>query len=374
MSATKRDYYEILGVTRTADAEEIKKAYRKLALQFHPDRNPDKEAEDKFKEASEAYEVLSHPDKRQLYDQYGHAGPRQAGFQGFQDVGDIFSHFSDIFGDVFGFGGGGPFGGRGRGAPNRGADLELALTLTFEEAVRGVSRELEVQRRVRCDECGGSGAKKGSGPVTCPTCQGRGQVVHAQGFFMISTTCPTCRGEGTTIKDPCGGCRGSGLVVREEKLSVTVPPGVEDGMRLRLGGKGEPGPRGGAAGHLYVLLRVKPDERWHREGDDLYCEIDVSYAQAALGDTVSVPSLDGDIEVDIEAGTQPGDTTTLRGKGVPHVDRNGRGNLVVSWRVVVPKKLTPKQEELLKQLAAEDGKTLEGKKPGLGLFGRRRKK
>src|SRR5437016_5263077 len=226
MSAQKRDYYEILGVAKTAEADEIKKAYRKLALEFHPDRNPDKAAEDRFKEASEAYEVLSHPDKRQLYDQYGHAGPRQAGFQGFQDVGDIFSHFSDIFGDVFGFGGGGgPFGGRGgRGAANRGSDLELALTLSFEEAVRGVTREIEVERRVRCDECGGSGAKSGSGPVTCPTCNGRGQVVHAQGFFMISTTCPTCRGEGTTIKDPCTRCRGSGLVQREEKLSVTVPP------------------------------------------------------------------------------------------------------------------------------------------------------
>src|SRR5215831_4137445 len=372
MSATKRDYYEILGVNRTADAEEIKKSYRKLALQFHPDRNPgDKESEEKFKEASEAYEVLSHPDKRSLYDQYGHAGPRQAGFQGFTDVGDIFSHFGDIFGDIFGFGGG-PFGGR-RGPSNRGADLELALTLTFEEAVRGVTREIEVERRVRCDECKGSGAKSGSGPVTCSTCGGRGQVVHAQGFFMISTTCPTCRGEGTTIKDPCSRCRGSGLVLRAEKLTVTVPPGVEDGMRLRLSGKGEPGPRGGAAGHLYVHLRVKPDERWHREGDDLYCEADITYAQAALGDTVPVPTLDGDVDVDIAPGTQPGDTVTLRGKGVPHVDRNGRGNLIVSWRVVVPKKLTARQEELLKQLAVEDGLALEGRK-GMGLFGRRRKK
>src|SRR5262245_56645101 len=276
--ASKRDYYEILGVARAADAEEIKKAYRKQALQYHPDRNPgDGLAEEKFKEASEAYEVLSHPDKRSLYDQYGHEGPRQAGFQGFNDVGDIFSHFSDIFGDIFGFGGAGGRGPRG-GAP-RGHDLQVQLELTFQEAVQGVTRALEVERRVRCDECGGSGAKPGTGAETCRTCHGRGKVVHAQGFFMIGTTCPTCRGEGTVIATPCSRCRGSGLSVREEKLEVKVPAGVDDGSTLRLTGKGEPGPRGGAPGHLYVLLRVRADPRWRRDGDDLFCEVPISFAQ-----------------------------------------------------------------------------------------------
>ncbi|HJZ86135.1 MAG TPA: molecular chaperone DnaJ [Polyangia bacterium] len=377
--SSKRDYYDILGVSRDADAEDIKKAYRKLALQFHPDRNPDKVAEEKFKEASEAYEVLSHPDKRSLYDRYGHEGPRQAGFQGFTDVGDIFSHFSDIFGDIFGFGGGGPFGdlrggrgGRGRGGAPRGHDLQMQLELSFEEAVRGTVKTLDVERRVRCEECAGSGAKPGTGPEPCRTCGGRGQVVHAQGFFMIGTTCPTCRGEGQTIASPCGKCRGSGLAVRAEKLEVRVPAGVDDGATLRLTGKGEPGPRGGAAGSLYVVLQVRPDPRWKRDGDDLFCEIPISYAQAALGDLVTVPTLDGEEEVEVEPGTQPGATVVLRGKGVSHVERSGRGDLVVRFRVDVPRKLSARQEELLRQLAAEEGLQVEGLRRG--LFGRRRKK
>jgi molecular chaperone DnaJ len=367
---SKRDYYEVLGVARTAESDEIKKAYRKLALQFHPDRNPGKDAEDRFKEASEAYEVLSHPDKRELYDRYGHEGPRQAGFEGFTDIGDIFSHFSDIFGF------GNPFGdgGRGRGGNGRGADLQLELTLTFEEAVRGLTREIDVERRVRCDECSGSGARAGSGATPCATCGGRGQVVHAQGFFMIGTTCPTCRGEGQVIKDPCGRCRGSGLAMRAEKLTVTVPAGVDDGTRMRLAGKGEPGPRGGAAGHLYVLLRVRPDPRWQREGDDLYCEVGLSFVQAALGDVVKVPTLDGEAEVDVQPGTQPGSTVTLRGKGVPHVERGGRGDLVVAFRIEVPRKLSARQEELLRQLAVEEGVKLGEPKSGFALFGKRRKK
>jgi molecular chaperone DnaJ len=374
---TKRDYYEILGLQRDAAGDEVKRAYRKIALQYHPDRNPDdKTSEEKFKEASEAYEVLSHPDKRALYDQYGHEGPRQAGFQGFSDVGDIFAHFGDIFGDIFGFGGGSPFergqSGRGRGG-GRGADLQLELSLTFEEALRGAAREIDVERRVRCDLCGGSGAKPGTAASRCATCGGRGQVVHAQGFFMIGTTCPTCRGSGETIADPCTQCRGSGLAVRREKLKVEVPAGVDDGSTLRLAGRGEPGPRGGAAGHLYVLLHVEADPRWRRDGDDLLCEIPLSFAQAALGDSVSVPTLDGEVEVEVEPGTQPGETVTLRGKGAPRVQRGGHGNLVVRFRVDVPRKLTQRQEELLREFAHEEGLRLEGKRPH-GLFGRRRKK
>jgi molecular chaperone DnaJ len=369
---TKRDYYEILGVARTADGEEIKRAYRKLALQFHPDRNPDdKGCEERFKEASEAYEVLSHTEKRELYDRFGHDGPRQAGFQGFTDVGDIFSHFGDLFGDIFGFSG----GGRGGGRQQRGADLQIGIELTFEEAVRGVSKELEVERRVRCSECAGSGAKAGSGASQCGTCGGRGQVVHSQGFFMISTTCPACRGEGKVIRDPCGGCRGSGLTVREEKLQVTVPAGVDDGSTLRLGGKGEPGPRGAPAGNLYVVLHVKPDKRWQREGEHLLCEVPLTFAQAALGDVIKVPTLDGDEEIEVEAGTQPEETFVLRGKGVPRVGggRAGRGDLIIRYKVTVPRKLTQKQEELLRQLAAEDGMEVcgTGRRP---LFGRRKKK
>jgi molecular chaperone DnaJ len=376
--ASKRDYYEVLGVARTADDSELKKAYRQLAIQFHPDRNPgNKESEERFKECAEAYEVLSDPEKRARYDRFGHEGMRGAGFEGFrgQSVDDIMSHFADLFGGAFGdlFGGG---GGRGGGGRARGADLKLYLEVTFADAVGGVTREVKISRRVACDTCSGSGAKPGSQPQRCTTCDGRGQVLHSQGFFMIGTTCPACRGERVIITDKCGDCRGAGTKEKPETLTVNVPAGVDDQQTLRLAGKGEAA-RGGGAGNLYVVLHVAEDKRFKRDGDDVYTEVPLSIVVATLGGKVTVPTLDdgtnGKTEIDVDPGTQPGTAVVRRGAGIPRLDGYGRGNQILHFTVVVPKSLTDRQRELLKEFAAEQGEEV-NEPSKRSLFGRKKKR
>jgi molecular chaperone DnaJ len=359
------DYYELLGISRSATSEEIKKAYRQLALKYHPDRNPgNKEAEDLFKEISNAFQVLSDPEKRRLYDRFGPEGVSRSGFSGFSNVQDIFSSFGDLFGDIFGFGG---FGGFGRTRHARGADLEVDLVLTFLEAAEGCRKEVSVSRHTRCASCSGSGAAPGTSRSVCPTCRGKGQVVHSQGFFMISTSCPECRGEGSKISSPCEACQGSGLQQNEDKLTVNVPAGVEDGQSLRLVGKGEFSPEGGSAGNLYVNLHVEGDERLHREGPDLFYDVHLSFPLAALGGTVNVPVLHGEKEIHIKPGTQPGEVMVLRGLGVPRLDGPGRGDQVLRFQVEVPKKLTARAEELLRELSVELGEEAPEKR---GLFSR----
>jgi molecular chaperone DnaJ len=352
----KRDYYEVLGVGRDADASELKRAYRKLALELHPDRNPgDHEAEARFKEASEAYQVLSDAEKRGLYDRFGHEGPRGAGFGGgFANMGDIFSAFGDIFGDLFG-----GFGGSGARGRARGSDIETSVDLTLAEVAKGAAKEIKIRRRIACKECGGTGAAAGSGRERCQQCGGRGQVMHQQGFLMIQTTCPICRGEGTIVRKPCPTCKGGGLSVAEESLQVNIPAGVEDGATLRLTGRGEAAPGGGQPGNLYVTLHVAADARFEREGADLHTLVLLSFPQAALGATVKAPSLDGDVEVNVPPGTQPGDIVNLRGQGLPHLQGRGSGNLVVHLKLVVPKTLTPEQEQSLRAFASAGGDQVE---------------
>ncbi|HEY7376473.1 MAG TPA: molecular chaperone DnaJ [Polyangia bacterium] len=364
----RRDYYEVLGVERGVDAGELKRAYRKLAMELHPDRNPgNHEAEAKFKEASEAYQVLSDPEKRARYDRFGHAGPAGGFGGGFHDVGDIFSAFSDIFGDIFG---GGRMGG-GRG-PARGADIEVRLTLTLADAFSGVTKDVKILRRAPCGTCGGSGAAAGTSPEVCQHCGGRGQVMHSQGFLMISTTCPVCRGEGRVVRKPCGKCDGTGLEHQEETLQVTIPAGVEDGSTLRLVGRGEAAPKGGrGAGNLYVILRVQGDERFERDGADLHAELAVSFPQLALGDTVDVPTLDGEGAIEIPPGTQPGETLALRGRGMPRIDGRGRGDLVAHLKLVVPSSLSVDEETHLRAYAAAGGQRVS---PERGGFFKRKKK
>ena len=351
------DYYQLLGVASDASVDEIKKAYRKLAMQYHPDRNPgDQEAEEKFKEISNAFQVLSDPEKRQLYDRYGPDGPSRAGFGGFESVQDVFSSFGDLFSDIFG--GMGGFSGFSR--KRRGADLQVDLQLTFEEAAEGVQREVDVQRRVACETCGGNGASPGTQPEVCGTCRGRGQVMSSQGFFMVSTTCPHCRGVGKVVSKPCATCKGTGSAWREEKLTVTVPAGVDDGQSLRLAGKGEVSADGGGAGHLYVNLHVTPHDILERHGSDLLVEVPVSVAQAALGTKVVVPGLKEEHDVAVAAGTQTGDVIVLRGKGIPRLDGSGRGDQVVAFRVEVPRKLSSRAKELFRDLAEELGDDVSG--------------
>jgi molecular chaperone DnaJ len=364
------DFYEVLGVSRDSGEADIKKAYRQKAMKFHPDRNPgDKQAEEMFKQCAEAYRVLSDPDLRQRYDRFGEAGLNGGAAHGFSGVEDIFSAFGDLFGDFFGRG--------GRRGPARGSDLRLDLQITFAEAVWGTTKEVEVPRRVACETCKGSGAKPGTTPETCRTCNGKGQVVHAQGFFMIQTTCPHCRGEGRVVKDRCTDCRGAGLVERSSKLSITVPAGIDDGQTLRLAGKGEGSPGGGQAGHLYVVLHVQPDPRFVRDGDDVLTVVPISYLQAALGAEVSVPTLDEDCEgsasVEVKPGTQPGDTLVRRGQGVPRVGSRGRGDQHIQWKIEIPSRLSAREKELLRELAAEsevDVDNATGKRGKGGLFGR----
>ncbi len=345
----KRDYYEVLGVPRDADAATIKSAYRKLAIQHHPDRNPDDaQAEELFKEASEAYEVLSDADKRRTYDRLGHEGVRNSGFTGFSGFDDIFSHFGDIFGDIFGFGGGG-----GARRPRRGADLRLDLSISFEDAAGGVNKEVAIPRWENCARCNGTGAEPGTEPETCATCGGRGQVVHSQGLFMVRTTCPRCRGGGQIISSVCSACRGEGRIRVEKKVTVKIPAGVDEGTRIRIGGEGESGGQG-MAGDLYVFLHVEPHPLFERDGEDLHMELPVGMIQAALGDKVEVPTLEGDRSLKIPPGTQPGEVLRVSGAGVPRLRGRGRGDLVVHVRVVVPDKLSRRQKDLLCQFADAD--------------------
>jgi molecular chaperone DnaJ len=365
-----RDLYEVLGVERQASASDLKKAYYRLAKQYHPDHNPnDKAAEDKFKEASNAYQVLSDDDQRARYDRFGFDGIRGANGagagSGFSNVEDIFSAFGDLFGDFFG---GRASGGRRQA---RGADLRVDLGLTFSEAVWGVSKEVKISREIACVTCGASGAAPGSKPDVCGACRGKGQVVHAQGFFMVQTTCPQCRGAGKVIKDPCTDCRGRGTKPETSTLSVTVPAGVDDGQTLRLAGKGEAGP--GGTGHLYVVLHVQGDERFRRDGEDVLTEMPVSFVKAALGGELEVYTLDdncnGSATIELKPGTQPGDVIVRRGQGIPRVGESGRGDHVVQLKVEIPKKLSAKQEELMRELATELGENVKEKR---GLFGRKK--
>lgn len=347
----KRDYYEILSVERGADPGELKKAYKKLAMQHHPDRNPgDASAADRFKEVSEAYQVLSDPQKRELYDRFGHDGLNGGGMGGvgFSDVGDIFSHFQDIFGDFFG---GGPR--RRRGGPERGGNVRTRIELTLEEAVFGIEKELDLKHPTPCVPCSGTGAKDGK-LTSCESCGGHGQVAHRRGAFVLQTTCPSCRGAGATISERCGECEGSGEVGSERKVRITIPPGIDHGQTLRLAGQGQVGARGGPAGHLYVEVHVQDDPRFIREGLDLVHEVHVSFPQAALGAKVEVPSLRTDeepIALRIPAGVQPGETLVIRGAGVPRLDGRGRGDLVALVQVDVPKELSPKAQELIEELS-----------------------
>ncbi len=349
---SKRDYYEVLGVGRDATDKELKKAYRKKAMDFHPDRNPgDAEAEAKFKEAAEAYEVLSNPEKRSLYDRFGHEGVRGAGRgPGFGSMDDVFSQFGDIFGDVFGFGGG---GGRRRGGPQRGPDLRYDLELTFEEAAFGTAKNLTIPRHIPCSTCEGSGAKAGTSPTTCPTCQGRGQVHHRQGFFTLSSTCPQCRGSGQHIADPCADCDGSGQERVEREVEVKIPAGVDTGTRLRLREEGEGGSRGGPPGDLYVFLHVAESEVFERDGEDLHVRQEISFVQAALGCEVEVPTLGEPTVVTVKPGTQYGDKKVLKNEGIARVRGSGRGDIVVHFDVKIPTALSKKERELLEAYAEE---------------------
>lgn len=343
----KRDYYEILGVSKDVSAADLKKAYRRVAMKFHPDRNPDDaSAEEKFKEANEAYEILSDEQKRAAYDQYGHAGiDQQAGMGG----GAGFGNFSDIFGDVFGdiFGGGG--GGRGRGGPSRGADLRYTLEMSLEDAVKGSTVQIKVPTLVSCKVCDGSGAKAGSKPVTCTTCGGHGQVRMQQGFFSVQQTCPTCRGRGTIISDPCKSCHGQGRMEETKTLSVKVPAGVDTGDRIRLSGEGEAGMDGGPAGDLYVQVSVRKHDFFERDGANLYCEVPIDFVDAALGGELEVPTLDGRVKLKVPSETQTGKLFKLRGKGVAPVRGGSAGDLLVRVVVETPVNLSNKQKELLRE-------------------------
>ncbi|MGB5326480.1 MAG: molecular chaperone DnaJ [Pseudomonadales bacterium] len=348
---SKRDYYDVLGVNSTAEASEIKKAYRRIAMKFHPDRNPDDpKADEKFKEATEAYEVLSDTKKRSAYDQYGHAGvdPQMHGGGGGGFGG---ANFSDIFGDVFGdiFGGGGG-GARGRAGPQRGADLRYNLELSLEQAVHGDTLKIKVPTLVACSTCDGSGAKKGSSPATCGTCNGQGQVRMTQGFFSVQQTCPNCRGTGSVIKDPCGSCRGQGRVEQTKTLSVKVPPGVDTGDRIRLTGEGEAGPDGGGAGDLYVQVHVREHAIFERDGKNLYCDVPISFADAVLGGELEVPTLDGRVKLKIPPETQTGKMFRLRAKGVTPVRGGAAGDLICRVVIETPVNLNREQKELVRQL------------------------
>ena len=365
MATSERDLYEVLGVQRGASDAEIKRAFRKLAQQWHPDVNKDPEAPARFKEASEAYQILSDPDRRQRYDMFGRAGvdggPAGAGFEGF-------GGFSDIFDAFFG---GAATGTARRGRPTPGSDLRYDLRITFEEAVRGTEKEIEFRSLARCDTCSGSGAAPGTEPTTCPQCEGRGEVRTVRqtmlGQMVNVSACPRCRGEGKIVESKCPTCSGEGRVEAKRTLRVTIPAGIDEGHQIRLTNEGEVGPRGGPPGSLYVAVHVTPHPSLRRDGTELYYEARISIAQAALGTTLTVPTVDGEEEVEIKPGTQPDTSIRLRGKGVPHLRRSGsRGDLHVLVDVEVPRKLSKKQRELLEQFAKESGDTVAG--PGGGIL------
>ncbi|OEZ62066.1 molecular chaperone DnaJ [Duganella sp. HH105] len=354
----KRDFYETLGVAKNASEDEIKKSYRKLAMKYHPDRNPDsKESEEKFKEVKEAYEMLTNLEKREAYDRYGHAGvdPNMGGGGGFGGgAGGFGDAFGDIFGDIFG-------GGRGRGqGPQvyRGADLRYNLEITLEQAAHGFDTTIRVPSWDKCDTCHGSGAKPGTSPVTCSTCAGHGQVRMQQGFFSIQQTCPKCHGTGKIIPEPCAACAGQGRIKRNKTLEVKIPVGIDNGMRIRSSGNGEPGTNGGPSGDLYVEIHIKPHSVFQREGDDLHCEMPISFAKAALGGDIEVPTLSGKVSFTIPEGTQSGKTFRLKGKGIKGVRSGFAGDLFCHVAVETPVKLTEKQKDMLRdfeKLTTEGG-------------------
>jgi molecular chaperone DnaJ len=367
----KTDYYEILSVERTASDGEIKTAYRKLAMQYHPDRNPNNpEAEEKFKACSEAYSVLSDAEKRAAYDRYGHAGVNGAGgfpgggnpFQGQGDLGDI---FGDLFGEMFNMGGS---GGRRPSRQQRGRDMQFQMKLEFEEAVFGVEREITIRRAETCDDCKGTGSANGKQPEACQQCGGRGQIRSQQGFFSVARTCPVCSGTGSVIRNPCVTCKGDTRVTREHTINVKVPAGVEQETRIRYSGEGEAGRFGGPAGDFYVVLDVKAHKFFERDGDDLHCVIPISFPQAALGTEIEIETLDGTETLKIPEGTQSGREFKLRSKGVPHLNSHGKGDLIVEVRVQTPAKLSKQQKELMKQLS--ETIAVENTPHSRGLFGK----
>jgi molecular chaperone DnaJ len=351
---SKRDYYEVLGVSKSVSNGELKSAYRKLALKHHPDRNPgDKTAEEKFKEAAEAYAVLADSEKRALYDRFGHAGVSSAagGGAGFDpSIFSEFGDFSDILGSMFGFGDlfGGP---RRRGGPQRGADLRYDLEIAFEESAKTTETTIQIPRLETCDTCGGSGAAAGSAPTTCSQCRGQGQVRFQQGFFTVARTCPRCGGVGRVIPKPCQACQGEGRVTRERKITVKIPAGIADGQQLRLHGEGESGVAGGPRGNLYVVVHVQEHEFFRREGNNLYCEVPVNFTTLAIGGDIEVPTLDGTESLSIPEATQTGTTFRVRGKGMPELGGRGRGDILVTVQARTPKKLSKEQRQLLEQLA-----------------------
>jgi len=351
---TKRDYYEVLGLSRDAGESNLKAAYRKLAFKFHPDRNPgDAEAEEKFKEAAEAYDVLRDAKKRQIYDQYGHEGLEGTGFSGFGGFEDIFSSFGSIFEDFFGFGG----SGRTRSRARRGADLRYDLTLDFMEAAFGTETEIDLKKNERCPVCEGSRCEPGTRPENCSRCGGSGQISQNQGFFTVRTTCPACRGGGQSIPNPCTHCRGVGHVVVKKKVSVKIPAGVDSGSRLRLSNEGEAGGYGGQPGDLYVFIHVEPHEFFKRDETDIICQLPLSFVQATLGDTIPVPTLNGDKELKIPKGAQYGDLFRFHGEGIPSLRYGNRGDQIIQIVIKTPTHVNKKQERLLREVARlESGK------------------
>jgi molecular chaperone DnaJ len=360
---TKRDYYEVLGLTRTSSQEEIKRAYRQLALRYHPDRNPgNKESEERFKEAAEAYSVLGDQEKRATYDRFGHEGLRGEGFTGFSGFdSSVFEEFEDILGNFFGFGD--IFGTRDRSRrsyPQKGRDLALELEITLKEAAAGVEKEISLNRAEVCDTCKGSGMRPGTRKTACPACQGRGQLRYQQGFFTVARTCSHCRGAGEIISAPCQECKGAGKTKQKRTLKIRIPPGVDDGSRLRLGGEGEPGDVGGVRGDLYVVIRVAKHDFFEREENNLYCQIFISYSQAALGALIEVPNLDSEIEqVKIHPGTQSGEVYRLKGRGIKDLNSRRKGDLFLKVLVRTPENLTKEEKELLRRLADLRGEELD---------------
>ncbi len=346
----KRDYYEVLSVDRNATETEIKKAYRGLALQYHPDRNPgDHEAEENFKEASEAYEVLRDPEKRNLYDRFGHDGLRNTGFQGFSNFEEIFSSFSGIFEDFFDLG---PRSRRRRrNAPAQGEDLRYDLKISFLDAAKGKENQVEVNKEALCEDCQGKGYPPGSPPEQCPQCGGTGQHMRSQGFFTISTTCSRCQGQGMAFREVCRSCQGNGRVLKPKTLNLKIPPGVDNGSRLRLVGEGGPGYNGGPPGDLYVMLHVEPHEFFERDGKDLLCQVPITFPQAALGAEIEIPTLDDPEKLKIPGGTQTGDVLKLRNHGMPSLRGGRKGDILVHVFVKTPTNLTQEEEELLRRFS-----------------------